>query len=193
MDWLLLQNRIQVLQTEQRFLHTLGVQYTAANLAMCYGANIEKARLAGLLHDVAKQRMPLDFLKLCEQYQISVKEIEKKNPSLLHAKVGAALAKEQFQIQDAEILQAIVFHTTGRPNMSLLEKIIFLADFIEPNRKKYEGMDAIRKLAYQNIDCAIGLTLKMTLAYLEREEKEIDCATKETYDFYKKELPQERQ
>ena len=111
----------------RRFEHTMGVEYTAAALAMRYGASIENAQLAGLLHDCAKCLSDEKRLAICEKHNISVNDIERRNPSLLHAKVGSFLAMDEYHVEDLEVINAILNHTTGRPGMSLLEKIIFIA------------------------------------------------------------------
>lgn len=169
---------------DKRFEHTLGVEYTAAALAMRYGESIENAQIAGLLHDCAKCMSDEKRLSFCEKHNISVHEIERKNPSLLHAKVGSFLAMEEFQISNPDIINAILNHTTGRPGMSLLEKIIFVADYIEPGRKQLPGLNEIRRLAFIDLDQAFLQILKDTLAYLNREKDSIDPMTQKTYDYY---------
>ena len=154
-----------------RYEHTLGVMYTAASLAMCYGEDIEKAMTAGVLHDCAKGIPNSKKIKLCEKYQIEVTESEKKNPELLHAKLGAYMA--------------ITSHTTGRPGMTLLEKIIYIADFIEPGRKEIPKLDEIRRMSFQNIDQALFTILENSLAYLRTRDKVIDPITEKTYLYYK--------
>ena len=115
-------------QKPSRFAHTTGVAYTAAALAMCHGGNIEAALTAGYLHDCAKELAYEESLRICEENQLPVTEIERRNPFLLHGKVGAQLAKAVYGVKDEDILNAIWYHTTGRANMSLLEKMIFVAD-----------------------------------------------------------------
>ena len=108
-----------------------------------------------------------------------------QNPVLLHAKVGAFYAKEKYGVEDVDILSAITYHTTGRPNMSLLEKIIYVADYIEPHRKKLPRLDEIRKIAFIDLDRAIYMILENSLSYLESGNEKIDSKTEETYRFYK--------
>ena len=102
---------------------------------MCYGADLEKALTAGLLHDCAKGRGVKEQIRYCEKHGILLTEAELAMPALIHAKLGAYLAEKDYGITDPEILDAITYHTTGRPDMSLLEKIIYIADYIEPNRR----------------------------------------------------------
>ena len=108
---------VEKIQDARRFEHTLGVEYTAAALAMRYGSNMENARTAGLLHDCAKCLSDEKRLSICKKNHIKVTEVERKNPFLLHAKVGAYLAREKYGIKDPDILNAIQNHTTGRTNM----------------------------------------------------------------------------
>lgn len=168
-----------------RYEHTLGVMYTAASLAMCHGEDIEKAMVAGLLHDCAKGIPNSKKVKLCEKYQITVTESEKENPELLHAKLGAYMAVHKYHVTDDMIAQAIISHTTGRPGMTLLEKIIYIADFIEPGRKKIPKLDEIRRMAFQNIDQALFTILENSLAYLRTRDQVIDPTTEKTYLYYK--------
>lgn len=168
----------------KRFEHTMGVEYTAAALAMRYGASIENAQLAGLLHDCAKCLSDEKRLAICEKHNISVNDIERRNPSLLHAKVGSFLAMDEYHVEDLEVINAILNHTTGRPGMSLLEKIIFIADYIEPNRKQAPNLEEIRKMAFDDLDKALLCILRDTLVYLENNEGEIDPMTKKTYEYY---------
>jgi len=175
---------MEKIQDARRFEHTLGVEYTAAALAMCHGADIHSARIAGLLHDCAKCLTDEKRLAICEKNHIPIHKLEKKNPFLLHAKVGAFLAKEKYGIEDLEILNAIRSHTTGRPNMSLLEKIIFIADYIEPGRKSAPNLTEIRKLAFQDIDKALLKILEDTLDYLKETAGDIDPMTEETWRSY---------
>ena len=175
---------VQKAQDAKRFEHTLGVKYTAAALAMRYGSDIDSARAAGLLHDCAKCLSDEKRLSICRKNHIPVTEVERKNPFLLHAKAGAYLAREKYGIKDPDILNAIRSHTTGRKNMSLLEKIIFVADYIEPGRKHAPNLTDIRKLAFLDINRALVEILKDTLRYLEASGGDIDPMTEETWRCY---------
>ena len=174
-------------QDEKRFQHTLGVTYTAASLAMVYDEDIRKAQIAGLLHDSAKCMNNEKRISICKKHNIGITEVERKNPFLLHAKVGSFIAMNTFGIHDADIINAILNHTTGRPGMSLLEKIIFVADYIEPSRKQAPNLKKIRKLAFEDLDQALITILHDTLRYLNSIDGEIDPMTQKTYDYYKKE------
>ena len=169
---------------KKRFHHTLGVAYTATSLAMCHGVDLRSAEIAGLLHDVAKPLSEEEGLDFCRKNNLKISEFEKNNPFLLHGKIGSLIAKNKFGIKDEDILNAICHHTTGRPEMSLLEKIIYIADYIEPSRTIQPNLDTIRKTAYTDIDGALILILKDTLEYLDKKGGAIDPMTKITYDYY---------
>ena len=169
-----------------RFDHTMGVAYTAASMAFVHGADVEKALIAGFLHDCAKCMSHEEQIKVCEKNNIEISDVERRNHSLLHAKVGMYLARTKYDIYDTDILNAIRWHTTGRENMSLLEKIIYIADFIEPNRKPLENLTAIRKEAFEDIDKCLAHILHDSVIYLRTIGKETDDATMEAYEFYKK-------
>ena len=168
----------------KRFEHTLGVAYTAAALAMCYEVDINKAQTAGLLHDCAKCMSNEKKLLICEKHHIPVNDVEKKNPFLLHAKVGSYLEMKQFCIHDQDIINAILNHTTGRPGMSQLEKIIYIADYIEPGRKQAPNLTQVRRMAFQDLDKALLQILGDTLKYLNSIDSPIDPMTQKTYEFY---------
>lgn len=170
---------------KERFEHTMGVMYTAGCLAMAYEYPLEKAMIAGLLHDCAKCIPNEEKIRLCEAHNVVITSAERKNPSLLHAKLGAILAEEEYDIKDSDILHAIKVHTTGEPNMSLLDKIVYVADYIEPGRDKAENLDYLRKIAYQNIDKCIAQITYDTLAYLKEKKSAIDPTTQLTYEFYR--------
>ena len=176
---------------KERYEHTLGVMYTAASMAMCHGADVEQALLAGLLHDCAKCIPGENKIKMCEKYHLNVSEVERENPSLLHAKLGAFLAAKKYHIEDKEIINAIASHTTGHPHMTLLEKIIYIADYIEPGRPQLANMEEVRHLAFRNIDECLYRILEDSLEYLNRLSKPIDPMTEKTYNYYKAVLMKE--
>ena len=167
-----------------RYEHTLGVAYTAAALAMCNDVDPVKAETAGLLHDCAKCFSDDKKISVCRKNNMEINSVESRNPYLLHAKAGYCIAKNKFDIEDQDILNAILNHTTGRPGMSTLEKIIYIADYIEPSRKQAPNLSEVRKLAFQNLDQALLKILTDILSYLESGGGEIDPLTKETYDYY---------
>ncbi|MCM1325675.1 MAG: bis(5'-nucleosyl)-tetraphosphatase (symmetrical) YqeK [Bacteroidales bacterium] len=169
----------------KRYEHTLGVEYTAAALAMKYNVSIGDARLAGLLHDCAKCMSDKKRLSICEKHNISMNEVERRNPFLLHPKVGSYLAMQEYGVRNPDVINAILNHTTGRPGMSPLEKIIFIADYIEPGRKQAPNLAEIRKLAFEDLDLALLKILEDTLDYLHGGSGEIDPMTQKTYEYYK--------
>ncbi|MGN0383138.1 MAG: nicotinate-nucleotide adenylyltransferase [Eubacterium sp.] len=177
--------RIRSLMDESRFIHTLGVADTAKKMALRFGANENKAYMAGLLHDCAKCISDNEKVNILNQRGIDITPAESNNKFLLHAKVGAVFAKEKFGITDTEILNAIKYHTTGKPNMTLLEKIIFTADYIEPGRYKQKNLQYIREISMENIDKAVAVILKDTLKYLsEYAKNDIDTLTVKAYNYY---------
>ena len=173
---------------ESRYEHTLGVMYTCAFLAMRYVYDMEKAMLAGLMHDCAKCMPNAKKLKTAEKNHLEITDLERKNPFMLHAKLGALLAKKKYDIDDEEILSAIRWHTTGRPDMSLLDKIVYVSDYIEPKRDKAPNLPKIRQLAFMDIDQALLQILEDTLGYLGDSTDDIDSMTKKTYDYYKEHI-----
>ena len=169
----------------KRYEHTLGVAYTAASLAMCYGADLNSALIAGMLHDCAKCLSNEKKISICKKHDLPINPAEEKNPFLLHAKVGSYLASKKYGVTDPDILNAILNHTTGRPDMSLLEKIVWLSDYIEPGRKQAPNLPEIRRIAFENLDKALVMALENTLSYLKGGNMEIYSMTQKTYDFYK--------
>ena len=169
---------------KERYEHTKGVMYTAGCLAMANRYPIENAMLAGLLHDCAKCLSTAEKIRLCEDHHILMTAVELENPGLLHAKAGMALAEEQYGVTDPDILHAIKVHTTGEPDMSILDKIIYIADYIEPNRKIIPGLQEIRETVFVDIDHAICLCAGNTVNYLRKNGKPVDPMSIETYQYY---------
>lgn len=167
----------------KRVAHVEGCEKEAVRLARRWGADGDDAAEAAILHDITKKLVLSEQLHLCERYGIMVDSLERENVKLLHAMTGAALAKDRFGVPD-EIFDAIRWHTTGRPKMALLEKIIYLADYIEPNRD-FEGLDKLRKLAYEDIDAAMALGLSMCLEELWSGDKRPHGATVSALEYYK--------
>ena len=179
-----IEDQLQKKQNSHRFQHTLGVRYTSICLAMRYGQDLTKASYAGLLHDCAKHMSNGKLLQKCHKNNLPVSEAEEKNPFLLHGKVGAWLAEHKYGIHDPEILGAITWHTTGHPGMTVLEKIVFTADYIEPGRDHAPNLPELRQLAFTDLDRAVCRILEQTLDYLKAEGGEIDPTTEETYQYY---------
>lgn len=179
----------------KRFYHTLGVADTAALLAEAHHPELlEKAEIAGLLHDCAKYFSGNEMISMCKDARIDLAMIELKNTALIHGKLGCYLAVSRYGISDPEILKAIRYHTTGRPAMTQLEKIIYLADYIEPGRKMYckpYSLSEIRKKAFENIDETLLMVLQNTITHLKKQKQAIDEQTIKTYQYYKQ-LMEER-
>ena len=160
-----------------RFEHTLGVSYTCQALAMRYGYDLDKAELAGLLHDCAKRYDRPTMLEKCISRGIPVSESEERDPSLLHAKLGAWMAREKYGVDDEEILSAIACHTTGKTDMGMLDKILYVADYIEPRRYKAADLPRMRKLAFEDLDRACLAIMESILRYLGTLDCPIDPLT----------------
>lgn len=180
-----IRKKLKKAQDKERYEHTKGVMYTAGCLAMAHGYDIEKSMLAGLLHDCAKCIPNDEKLKLCEENDIIISSVERENPFLLHAKLGALLAKTEYGVTDPLVLHAIKVHTTGEPDMNLLDKIIYIADYIEPNRNKASNLEHVRELAFHDLNACMAEILRDTLIYLKKRGGNIDPATQLTYEFYK--------
>lgn len=178
-------NKLSSSLKTSRYNHSVAVGYTAASLAMRYGYDVRKALIAGLIHDCAKAYSDTEFIEIATKENIAVSDTEKLSPQLLHAKIGPVIAKKQYNIEDEEILSAICFHTTGRPDMTLLEKIVFVSDYIEPGRDKDKDLEKLRQIAFDNIDKAIYLISRNTLEHLKTTDFVIDKTTEKTYEFYK--------
>ena len=179
-----LEKKLKKYMDEERFIHTQGVMYTACALAMCHNADMNQARLAGLLHDCAKCIPNSKKLKICQRENIPVSAAEEASPDLLHAKLGVYTSKEKYGVTDREVRQAVRYHTTGRPEMTLLEKIIYIADYIEPGRDKAPNLPTVRRLAFQDLDETMYVILKDTLEYLEHGSGTIDATTRQACRYY---------
>ncbi|MBR5808830.1 MAG: nicotinate-nucleotide adenylyltransferase [Clostridia bacterium] len=162
--------QLKTLLTPERYAHSIGVMETAVELAKIHGADLEKARIAGLLHDNAKN---LDNLyERAKDLEADLDEFEMNSPPLVHAKLGAETAKIEFGITDPEILDAIKWHTIGRPNMTLLEKIIFVADLTEPGRD-FPDAGALRALSRKDLDKAVAECIKSTIEVNKKRDNAI--------------------
>lgn len=183
-DILKLQETVKKKLPAKRFRHTMGVAYTAANLAMRYDCQMERAYLAGLFHDIAKCYDDAELLSKAEKIGIDISPSEREAPYLLHGKVGAWQLYNKYGIEDEEIADAIRYHTTGRPDMTLIGKIIFTADYMEPGRRPVPGLNEVRKMAFVDLDETVYLILLNTMEYL-KDKKTIDPMTQKTFEFYR--------
>lgn len=184
--WKKIEEKLKKELDADRYRHTLGVMYTACSLAMAWGTDMIQAGTAGLLHDCAKCIPNHKKISMCQKAGMIVSDFEKEHPFLLHARLGAWLAGEKYGIHDREILEAITWHTTGKPEMTVLEKIIYIADYIEPNRDKAPNLTMIRKLAFHDLNQCMYQILKDSISYLEGNPQSMDQTTLEAYNYYKK-------
>lgn len=148
----------------KRYVHSLGVSNTALKLAERFGVDKDKARIAGLLHDCAKCINTDEQIEMCGKFNIPLSAITLECSAVIHAPLGAAVAKAEYGIEDEEILNAIALHTTGGSNMSKLDKIIYIADMIEPSRE-YKGVEDLRRIAMNDLDKAMLEALQSTLKF----------------------------
>lgn len=169
---------------QNRWYHTQGVRYMSAALAMAHGVDYHRAELAGLLHDCAKCISDAKKIKICDKANIAITDVERNNPFLLHAKVGAYIAKEKYGVDDEGVLDAIRYHTTGKPGMKPLEQIVFIADYIEPRRNKSKHLPEIRREAFRDLDECCYMILKDMLLYLNSRSGQIDQNTQQAFAFY---------
>ena len=184
-DWQKIEESLAKELTQNRYRHTLGVMYTACCLAMRHGADMDQARMAGLLHDCAKCIPNKKKVDMCKKKHIPVTDFEIEHPILLHAKLGRYLAADQYGVQDPAVLSAIEWHTTGKPAMELLEKIIYIADYIEPGRDKAPRLPEIRLMAFTDLDRCMEMILEDTVSYLSQNPKATDHMTLEAYQYYR--------
>lgn len=176
----------------ERYEHTLSVSFTCMNLAMRYGASLEQAELAGLLHDCAKRYSGKELISKCMEHQIPVTKEQCAASAILHAPYGAWMAEHHFGIKDPEVLKAIACHSTGKPEMGLLDKILYIADYIEPRRTKAPNLDKIRAMAYTDLDEALLVIMEATLRYLQQTGAPVDPASEAAYGYYLAEKQRER-
>ena len=182
-----MREKLKLALTEKRFNHSIGVMQTAVSLARHYGANVEKTAVAGLLHDCAKNYSRAEMFELCNKYGVELDYISKESTGLIHGFLGAVIADKYYGVKDSEIYDAIYYHTIGKPDMSLITKIIYIADGIEPNRS-YEGVERIRETAFENIDRALILQIDSTLKSVISKGALIHPGTINTRNFYLKKL-----
>jgi len=166
----------------RRLAHIRGTEETAAKLALRWGADEEKLRRAAILHDCTKYLTMEEHLALCAQYGMELDEMERTTEKLLHSKTGALKARYMFG-EDGEVYDAILYHTTARAGMSLAEKIIYIADYIEPNRD-FPEVEALRAAAFENLDRAMAMGTLLSIQEMEERGREIHHNTLEAYEYY---------
>ncbi|MCD4838561.1 bis(5'-nucleosyl)-tetraphosphatase (symmetrical) YqeK [Neobacillus sedimentimangrovi] len=171
---------VKVQLTEHRYQHTLGVMETAISLARLYGADEKKAELAAIFHDYAKFRPKEEMREIIKSHSFP-QDLLEYNAALWHAPVGAYLVEKEAGITDKEVLDAIRYHTSGRPGMTLLEKIIYLADYIEPGRQ-FPGVDEVRELAKESLDRALIKSVQNTINFLMKKNQRVYPETFHMYN-----------
>ncbi|MCR5692067.1 MAG: nicotinate-nucleotide adenylyltransferase [Eubacterium sp.] len=172
----------------KRYIHTLGVATTAASLAMAHGHSVQEAELSGLLHDCAKYLTNQEQINECIRLGVDLTSFEMENPALIHGKLGAVYARDRYGVDNPAILSAISYHTTGKANMTRLEKIVYIADYIEPNRtmETYpHSLVEVRAASFMDLDQAMIMILENTFDYLQKNNRPIDPLSRECYEFYK--------
>lgn len=171
------EKKLRGMLSEKRYLHSLGVMETAEKMAHRFGEDPEKARLAGLLHDCAKDIDKDEMLVLCKQLDVPLDPVKREQRGLIHADLGARLLETEFGITDPEIISAVKYHTLGRENMTNLEKILYLADIIEPNRRPFEGIEALRSLCESNLNCAMLFAIERSIEHVLHRHKKLHSQT----------------
>ena len=168
----------------RRLAHIRGCEEEAARLAVRWGADEDRMRRAAILHDCTKYLSLEEHLEVCGRYGVALDPLERATDKLLHAKSGAALARHVFG-QEPEVCQAICFHTTARAGMSLEEKILYVADYMEPNRD-FPEVEKLRRLAYTDLDKAVGMGASLSVREMLQRDKELHRDAQDAYEFYGK-------
>lgn len=171
---------------KKRLAHVLGVADLTFALAARYNVNLDDAYVAGLLHDCAKNYSWEELISISESNNIPITESEYRSPYLLHAKVGALFAKEKYNVDNEDICEAIECHTTGKVGMNRLSEILFIADYLEPNRKHSELLDELRYMAFEDLEMTIYIILRESLNHLKSKHLPIDPMTEDTFAYYDK-------
>lgn len=181
MDAAQLEEIIRQRLSAKRFGHSMNVAKAAKKLAQRYGADPDKAFLAGVVHDIMKEAPPEEQLKIMESSGIMLTDVERGAPKLWHAVSGAAYLKNILGVTDSEIIGAVRYHTTGRANMSMLEKVVFVADFISDERD-YDGVALLRAAAAESLEAAMLAGMVYTIQDLAQHQKPIHPDTLQAYN-----------
>ena len=172
---------------ERRYWHSISVALTAVNLAEIYGANKDDCLVSGILHDYCKNMTLDELFSNCEKYSVELSEEDRMADGCIHGFLASKMCKAKFDIND-EVYNAIYFHTCGKPDMTILEKIIYIADFIEPLRRFRDKVSDVRKLAFTDIDSAVVMASEASVSFLTKREKFIHSNTLKTLEYYKNEI-----
>ena len=178
----LINNKIQEMLPEKRYKHSLNVADCAVKLSEIYGCDKEKAYIAGIAHDCAKCLNKDEVKYYVDKYKIVLDEIEKDNLALSHSLIGSYIAKYEFGINDKDIINAIKYHTTGKEDMDIIEKIIYIADMIEPSRV-FTGVEEIRSKTLEDLDKGVLLGIDHTINYLISQGQLVDIHTIEARNY----------
>ncbi len=164
-DFAAAMEKLKAVLKPERYEHSLGVMETAGDMAARFGMDVGQARVAGILHDCAKNIAQEEAYQLCDKYGVVLDEVSRQSYGLVHQYLGAALARAEYGIEDEEILSAIRCHTTGKANMGSLDKVLYLADFTEPNRDKepFTGLAELRALCKTDLDAAMRYALEISI------------------------------
>lgn len=184
MDLEAMEQKLRGMLSEKRYHHSLGVMETAIEMAEIFGVDVEKARLAGLLHDCAKDIERSKRIPLCKELGVHLDPVKKDQKGLIHADLGAKMVETEFGITDIEVINAVKYHTLGRENMTDLEKILYLADIIEPNRKPFDGIEELRSLCRSNLDCAMLYALERSIEYIQHRHKKLHSQTLQAQQYF---------
>ncbi len=185
-DYASLEQKLQTMLSPDRYRHSLGVMETAEKMARHFGEDVEKAKIAGLLHDCAKDIDKDEMIAMCDALGVELDPVKREQRSVVHADLGAKLLETEFGITDPEIISAVKYHTLGRVDMTRLEKILYLADIIEPGRKPWDGLEDLRKMAMADLDCAMLCAVDRSVEYVLRRHKILHSQTLATQQYFSK-------
>lgn len=180
-----LRDELKLTLNPKRYEHTLSVSYLCIALAMRYGFDLDRAELAGLLHDCAKRYRDDEIVARCGELGLKLTATEAAAPKVVHAALGAYIAEHKYGITDPEILDAIRYHTTGRAGMTLLDKIVYVADYIEPRRNEAPNLEHLRRLAFLDLDQSMLEMMEGTLNYLRDTKSPVNSVTEAAYEYYR--------
>ncbi|MGE5472935.1 MAG: bis(5'-nucleosyl)-tetraphosphatase (symmetrical) YqeK [Ignavibacteriales bacterium] len=174
--------KLKGMLSSKKFEHCLAVKDSAVKLAFIHNADVEKASVAGLLHDCAKCMTEQELLKKAEEFGILLDGILRRETGMLHASIGAEIAKREFEVTDIDIINAILYHTTGKESMSLLEKIIYIADYISEDRK-FPGIEDLRKVVQEDLDAGVLMGMDYTIKHVISKDRLIHPETIKARNF----------
>lgn len=170
------QSKAKEMLGPKRYAHTRNVVRAAGHLARRWGADVQKAELAAWLHDIVKECDDTTLLQLAGQDAIIAQSVAGRPPAVWHGPCAAVYARNELGVADGEVLDAIACHTTGRERMTLLDKVLFVADFVSEERR-FAGVDEIRALSEEDLDAAVQMAMRSSIGYLERSGKPLDAET----------------